>query len=132
MPGKQLQQAFPICASPPQQPTMTQLRFSELSVARQDFVRECQRMPFGKIVGLLVRDAEPVFNTQTEVLIDIKLDADESARPEVQLPDFTICAELERLFANFDVIRNGSIENIEVRAGVPRRIIFQCRRSVSR
>src|ERR1035437_9468986 len=53
---------------------MTQLRFSDLSAPRQAFIRQCQWMGFGKILGLAVCDCEPVFGPRTEVLLDVKLD----------------------------------------------------------
>ena len=104
---------------------MAPLRFSELSAPRQVFIRQCQRIDFGRIVGLLVRDSEPVFVEQTEIFLDLKLDADDNPRPEEHLSDFTLCAELTRLFAKLDAIRNSFIEHVEVRAGIPRRIVFK-------
>jgi hypothetical protein len=104
---------------------MAQLRFSELSGLRQAFIRQCQRMGFGKIVGLVVCDCEPVIGAQTEVLLDVKLDSAETRRPEQDLSDFVLCAEMVRLFHKLDAIRNGTIEHVEVRAGIPVRMIFK-------
>lgn len=96
-----------------------------VSAERQTFVRECQRIDHGKIIGLVVRDAEPIFVESTEVLIDFKLDADESLRPEQRLLDYVLPAELVRLFCKLDAIREGLIEHVEVRTGIPRRIIVR-------
>jgi hypothetical protein len=104
---------------------MTELRLSEVSTARQVFVRRCQRLHFGTIRGLEVHDREPVFGTTTEVLHDLKLDGDETPRPEQDLGDFVVCKEIRRLFSMLDAFRNGTIETVEVRGGVPRRIIFK-------
>ena len=104
---------------------MTQLRFSELSAPRQGFIRRCQRMGFGKILGLAVCDCEPVFGPRTEVLLDLKLDSAETRRPEQDLGDFALCAEMVRLFDRLDAIRNGSIEQIEIRVGIPVRMSFK-------
>ena len=104
---------------------MSQLRLSEVSLLRQDFIRKCQRTGFGKIIGLTVRDGEPVFTQQTEVLMDLKLDGDEDPRPELNITDYVLCAEIVRLFSKLDAIRNGVIEHIEVRAGIPRRIVVR-------
>jgi hypothetical protein len=104
---------------------MVQMRFSELSAPRQAFIRQCQQMNFGEIVSLVVGDGEPVFGPQTELLFDIKLDSDETVRPENDLTDFVLCAEIMRLFSKFDRIRNGGIGHIEIRAGVPRRIVLK-------
>jgi hypothetical protein len=104
---------------------MSEPRFSSLSADRQRLVRECQRVGFGRIRGLEVSDGEPVFGPQTELLFDFKLDSEETRRPENELSDFALCAEILRLFSKFDCIRNGCIEHIEIRSGVPRRIAFK-------
>lgn len=104
---------------------MPYLRFSELSTARRAFVRQCQQMGFGKIVGVAVREGQPVFTDQTELLFDVKLDSDENPRPEQDLRDFAVTGEIVRLFSKLDAIGNGTIEHVEVRAGIPRRIVFK-------
>jgi hypothetical protein len=104
---------------------MTELRLSEVSSARQAFIRRCQRLHFGTIRGLEVHDGEPVFGPNTEVVYDLKLDTDDSPRPEQGLTAFVLCDEIRRLFAMLDAFRNGTIEHIEVRAGIPRRIVFK-------
>jgi hypothetical protein len=104
---------------------VTVTRFSELSAPRQTLVRRCQQVGFGKILGLVVRESEPVFVEQTEVLIDLKLDGDDGPRRELDLEDFAVSAEIIRLLSNLDAIGNGTVEEIEIRAGVPRRMIVK-------
>lgn len=104
---------------------MAELRFSELSARRQAFIRRCQRIGFGKIVSLSVCQGEPVFGPRTEVLFDVKLDGGETRRPELDLADFVLCTEMIRLFNKLDVIRNGSIEQVEIRSGVAVRLLFK-------
>jgi hypothetical protein len=102
-------------------------RFSELSSPRQTLVRLCQMLNFGKIGCLHVVDADPVLNPSLLVLVDIRLDSDGEPRPEVHLKDFELCDEVRRLMARLDELKNGVIERVEVRAGVPRRIVVQSR-----
>jgi hypothetical protein len=59
------------------------------------------------------------------VLYGLKLDADDSPRPEQDLCDFVLCAEIRRLFSMLDALRNGTIERLEVRAGNPLRLVFK-------
>lgn len=101
------------------------LRFSQLSAPRQTLIRLCQRINFGSIESLCVEGAEPELNPPPLVLIDVKLDADELPRPEVDLPDFELCAEACRLITKLQELTTGIIERIEVRAGVPRRIVLR-------
>jgi hypothetical protein len=74
---------------------------------------------------LEVRDGEPVFGPNTVVLHDLKLDGDEAPRPEQDLADFVVPREIRRLISMLDAFRNGTIDHVEVRTGVPRRIIFK-------
>jgi hypothetical protein len=104
---------------------MSELRFSGASAARRAFIQQCQRLGRGTIERLEVRDCEPAFGPKTEVFRDLKLDGNDIARTERDLCDFALCKEILLLFSTLDSIRNGAIEHIEVRAGVPRRIIFK-------
>ena len=99
-------------------------RLSELSAARQQLVRLCQATNYGYIHHLEVKDSEPVFTPATLVWVEIKLDGDDGARQERGLADFALADEICRLMAQLDEIQNGTLEKIEVRAGVPRRLVF--------
>src|SRR3954463_15940913 len=101
---------------------MSELRLSQVSAPRRAFVRECQRVGFGKITGLVVRDSEPVFSGDTIVLLDVKLDSDDAPRPEQDLTDFALAAEVVRFFSRLDTISNGTVDQIEIRGGLPRRM----------
>ena len=99
-------------------------RFSQLSLARQSLVRVCQAVNFGQIRGVRLQDGDPVLES-TSVLADERLDRPTEPRPEIGLNDFVLCEEWCRLLARFDQIRDGTIEGIDVRAGIPRRIVFE-------
>jgi len=103
------------------------LKFSQLSRARQALVRILQAVNYGEIRGVRVQDANPLFDPAPVGIIDAKLDTDECPRPELQLVDFDLRDEVLRLMNRLDEFKDGLIERIEVRAGVPRRIVFQSR-----
>jgi hypothetical protein len=103
------------------------LRFSQLSAPRQALVRLFQTLDFGHIVGVVIQNSDPVFHPEPIVLVDVKLDSEEGERQESDLPDFVLRAEVCRLMARFDELKNGRIERIEVRAGIPRRVIIERR-----
>ena len=109
----------------------TPLRLSDLSSARQALVRLCQEMNYGSIENLEIRDCEPMFNPPPTVVWDVKLDSEESARPETALPDFIVSKEILRLIRHLDEIKLGKFRRVEVRAGIPRRILMESRRSGS-
>jgi transposase InsO family protein len=78
------------------------------------------------IHDLHLRDREPAFTPAPIVLLDIKLDNDEGPRPEIGLIDFELSNELRNLMGRIDRIEKERVVRIEVRGGIPRRIIFQC------
>jgi hypothetical protein len=106
-------------------PKPGRIRFSELSVPRQVLVRLCQSLNYGQIQGLRVHDGEPVFDPAPLVLVELKLDAEETERPEIELVDFELRNEVCSLMTLLDEMKNGSVEQIEVRAGIPRRATFK-------
>jgi hypothetical protein len=101
------------------------LHFSELSPSWQALVRLCQSITHGHIEALHVVAGEPTFTPAPTVLVDVKLDQDEGPRPEVNLADFELCGEVRRLLERLDQIKNGEIDRIEIRAGIPRRLVLR-------
>jgi hypothetical protein len=79
----------------------------------------------GSIEDLRVEQSEPVFNPAPVVLKDVKLDSEEGPRPELALADFVVSNEVLRLKMLFDEMRCGVIRHIEVRGGIPRRIVLE-------
>jgi len=110
-------------AAKPARPSLR--RFSHLSAPRQDLVRLCQAINYGQIHHLEIRDGNPVLSPPPLVLIEVKLDSDEVPRPEVDLSDFEICNEVRRLMGQLQALTTGVIERIDVRAGIPRRIVLR-------
>ena len=99
-------------------------RFSVLSPARKSCVRACQQLNFGKVIALGVVRREPVFNDDTRTLVDLKLDIEDGPRPKLALDDFELPSEWVKLFAKLDAIGDGVIDEVEIRAGLPRKIIY--------
>jgi len=102
------------------------VRFSHLSPPRQALIRLCQSTNYGFIKDLAVQRSEPVLTDfRPLVLIDIKLESEYEVRPELNLPDFVLSAELVRLMSLFDRIEDGKIHKSEIRAGIPRRVAVE-------
>jgi len=100
-------------------------RFSQLSPARQQLVRYCQALNYGTIRSIEVKSGDPVLNTPPTVVYDWRLDAEERPRPDTESRDFELRPEVSRMIAKLDQIGNGWIEQIEVRAGLPRRMTIE-------
>ena len=103
------------------------LRFSQLSPARQALVRIFQALNFGEIQGVRVRDADPIIDRASVAVFDAKLEKEEVPRPELDLADFELRAEVSSLMSLLDELKNGTIQRLEVRAGIPRRLVFESR-----
>lgn len=101
------------------------LRLSDLSPARQALVRLCQALNHGSIEDLEVRHSEPVFDPWPVTLRDVKLNSDEEPRPEITLADFVVSDEVLRLMSLLDEMKCGTVWHIEVRAGIPRRMLVE-------
>lgn len=100
-------------------------RFLQLSPSRQRLVRILQAINFGELQGVHVRDTDPILDESSVVILDAKLDIDEVPRPELGLADFALSAEVLRLMCRLDELRNCMIQRLQVRAGIPRRVVFQ-------
>lgn len=101
------------------------LRFSQLSPQQKGLIRLCQTVNFGSILNVRITEGDVSFDPPPEVVIDVRLDEELSARAELELSDFTLCAEVRRLLAQIDVLQNGIIEKIAVHDGIPRRITLR-------
>lgn len=101
------------------------LRFTQLSAPRQALVRILQSINFGYMEGLEVRRGEPVFNPAPMVFVEVKLDAANAPRQEMESADFELRSEVVRLAEQFDELGDGSIERIDIRHGVPRRVVIE-------
>jgi len=115
-------------SEPPSAPTNAATappgRFTELSAARQALVRLCQLIDYGHIRNVFVRDGEPVLaDAEAIISTDIRLDQSKLVRSELELNDFELTSEVLRLAALLDEIGDGEIAQIEVRAGLPRRVV---------
>lgn len=101
------------------------LQFSQLSPPRKALVRLCQSVNYGSILNLRINHGEVTFDPEPQVLVDIRLDEEVGGRPEVELADFALRVEYCRLFAQIDLVKNGSLEKIVVHSGIPRRVTLR-------
>jgi hypothetical protein len=85
-----------------------------------------QSINHGHIQNLKVEAQEPVLRgTSVITTTDIRLDAEDPGRDDLEVGDFVLCEEITRLIGLFDRIQSATISKIEVRAGLPRRISLE-------
>lgn len=100
-------------------------RKTSLTPSHQRLLKEMQRINFGRIENLVVRDGNPVFDPPPRAIRDVKFCGENGPRPESAIDDFALKAQVLDLFAQFDAIGNGTIRCIEVKHGLPFRMLIE-------
>ena len=95
---------------------------SSQSPSRARLIEWMQRIGFGTIEQLVIRDGEPVLDPPPRVIRDVKFGTENGPRPKADLNDFILKAQVRDLFAQFDLMGNGTIRCLEVKHGLPFRM----------
>jgi hypothetical protein len=99
---------------------------SSLSTPQKRLIETMQKVNYGRIEDLSIRSGEPVFNPPPRIVRDVKLGApDNGARPELASGDFALKREHLELFESLKRLAEGTIECIEIKAGLPFRLILE-------
>ncbi len=99
-------------------------RLRELSPARRDCVLLIQSIHFGSIEGLVLRNGEPILDPEPKTVYEIKLGADTATRSELTAGNFLLKAQVVELLQYFDRIDTGTVPVIEIRHGLPFRVLL--------
>jgi hypothetical protein len=83
-------------------------------------------MNFGRIEDLTIHRGEPTFDPPPRIVKDVKLGApDNGPRPELEATDFALKREHIELFENLGRLGDGTVRTIEVKSGLPFRLIVE-------
>jgi len=96
-----------------------------LSPARARLVELMQGLNFGRVEQLVVRGGEPVLDPPPRLVREVKFCAENGPRPETAKEDFALKAQVSDLFAHMEAMGDGVIACIEVKHGLPFRMIFE-------
>lgn len=96
---------------------------SSLSEPRRRLLAAMQRLNFGRIEGLAIRNGEPVFQPAPRITQDIKIGGENGPRPELALEDFALKSPVLELFDHLARIGDGTVDSLEVKYGMPFRIV---------
>lgn len=94
-----------------------------LSDARRRLIELMQNINFGRIAGLTVLDGNPVFDPPPRVVREIKFGGENGPRPELESGNFLLKAQIVEFFHHLDEVGNGIIEMLEVKHGLPFRML---------
>jgi hypothetical protein len=101
------------------------MQMEDLSPARQRLLRLFQTINFGRVEELEIRNGEPAFRPAPRVFVELKLDADDGPRPESALNRFPLRSQVARFFDRIASLNHGTVELIEVRHGMPFRMVLE-------
>jgi hypothetical protein len=101
------------------------MQFADLSPAWQRLLRLFQTIHFGRVEELEIRNGEPVFSPEPRVFLELKLDAADGPRPERRLDRFELRSQVERFIEQVIRLKDGTVERIEVRHGMPFRMVIE-------
>ncbi len=102
---------------------MTQ--YHQLPPGRKTLVRQMQEINFGRIERLRLHEGEPVFDPPPKLVREVKFGGENGPRPESKDSDFAIKSQVVDLFHQFDRISNGEINLIEIKHGLPFRMLLE-------
>jgi hypothetical protein len=98
---------------------------TSLSAPRRQLLETMQRLNFGRIEDLEIRNGEPMFSPAPRIVQDIKLGGENGPRPELDAADFVLKSQVAEFFGHLSRIRNGSVEAIEVKHGLPFKLVVE-------
>ena len=96
---------------------------ASLSPARRRLLELFQRVNFGRLESLVVRGGEPICDPQPVLIREHKFGGENGPRPELATSDFLLKQQVVELFAFFDELRDGVIDVLEIKHGLPFRMI---------
>ena len=98
--------------------------FSSIPPERQSLLREMQRLNFGKITNLRISNRQPeLAATSPRIVREHRFASDNGPRPELCSDDFLLKQQVVELFNFFDELQNGLIDVLEIKHGLPFRMI---------
>lgn len=100
------------------------MKKSDLTGSLQELLETMQRISFGEINGLSIRNGQPNPEQPPVVIRHLKFGSGNRPQPEAQLSDFVLNAKMEEFFASLGRIEEGTIAKIEVKEGLPFRMVL--------
>jgi hypothetical protein len=94
-----------------------------LSPARVRLLEWMQDANFGRIESLRIADGEPVLVPRPLLVREHKFGGENGPRPELNSNDFPLKQQVVELFAFLDKLQNGVIDLLEVKHGLPFRMM---------
>ena len=101
------------------------VRKASLSPARRRLIEIFQQVNFGRLEPIVIEDGEPLFQPVPRIVREIKLGGENGPRQELSMADFMLKSQIVELFTYFDKLQNGTIDVLEIKHGLPFRMIVE-------
>ena len=96
---------------------------ASLSPVRRRLLKLFQQLNFGRLESLVIRNGEPVLDPLPRRQFEIKFAGENGPRPELDVADFLLKRQVVELFEFFDQLLDGVIDVLEIKHGLPFRMI---------
>jgi hypothetical protein len=96
---------------------------ASLSPARRRLLELFQQINFGRLEALVIRGGEPVLDPRPILVREHKFGSENGPRPELDVADFLLKQQVVELFEFFDQLQDGLIDVLEIKHGLPFRMI---------
>ena len=96
-----------------------------LSAPRRRLLESMQRLNFGRIEGLEIRNGEPVFQPAPRLIQDIKIGGENGPRAELTVEDFALKGAVIEFFDHLSRIGDGTLDSIEIKYGMPFKLVIE-------
>ena len=103
---------------------MAAIAMGSLSDPRRRLVEMMRELYFGRFEGLLIRDGEPVLNPLPRIVREVKFPR-ESPAATGRGSDFLLKQQVVELMALLDQLQDGTIAVLEVKHGLPFRVLVE-------
>lgn len=98
---------------------MSDFRKSTSTPNQRRLIELMQRVNFGRIADIPIRNGDPVLNPLPRIIREVKFGGDNKPRPESELGNFTLKRQVQEMFEELDRTGNGMIEVLIVKHGLP-------------
>lgn len=92
---------------------------SEMSEEHAFLIRLMQKVNYGRIEGLSVRNGQLVLDTPPRVIREIKFGSENGPRPESAARSFAVKAAVTHLLKHIGALRQATIHSLDVKGGLP-------------
>jgi hypothetical protein len=90
-----------------------------LSLNKRQLLLLMQRLNFGRIEGLKIRNGEPVLDPPPRVVREVKFGGENGPRAEAGTDDFLLKSQVVDLFRQLEMLRDCTVCVLVVKHGLP-------------